>query len=154
MKLLLLLLGGAKFGNSSVVNYLDTYKVQNQPGSPFQEFGDTIAGVATLPRWRSTTSVTLGDSRIGGLLRWRHIGGMTDASHVTNTSSTIPGVPAYDYFDLSLHIEATKRFGFRFGVNNLGNREPPVVSGVLGQTDTGTYDVLGRTYYLSATARF
>lgn len=146
--------GGAKFGISSVVNYLDTYKVQNQPGSPFQEFGDTIAGVATLPRWRSTTSVTLGDSRIGGLLRWRHIGGMTDASHVTNPSSTIPGVPAYDYFDLSLHIEATKRFGFRFGVNNLGNREPPVVSGVLGQTDTGTYDVLGRTYYLSATARF
>jgi len=29
-----------------------------------------------------------------------------------------------------------------------------VVSGVLGQTDASTYDVLGRTYYLAATARF
>ena len=146
--------GDAKFGISSVINYLDSYKVQNQPGSPFQDFGNTIAGVATLPRWRSVTSVSLGDGRFGGLLRWRHVGGMTDASHVTNPASTIPGVQAYDYFDLSLRVEATRSVGLRFGINNLADREPPVVSGVPGQTDAGTYDVLGRTFYLSASARF
>ncbi len=147
--------GTTKFGISSVVNYLDSYKVQNQPGSPFQEFAGTIGGSnPTLPRWRSTTSFTLGNSTISGLLRWRHIGGMGDVSHVTNPKSTIAGVPAYDYFDLSFRVEATKRVGFRFGINNLFDRDPPVVSGVLGQTDNGTYDVLGRTFYLSATARF
>ena len=42
--------GGMKFGVSSVINYLDTYKVQNQPGSPFQEYAGTIGSGAALPR--------------------------------------------------------------------------------------------------------
>lgn len=136
------------------MNYLDRYRVQNQPGSAFQEFADTIGSGTTLPRWRSTTSVTLGDSQVSGLLRWRRIDGMGDAARVTNPASTVSGVPGYDYFDLSLRIDPAKRFGFRIGVNNLADRQPPVVSGVLGTTDAGTYDVLGRTFYVSATARF
>lgn len=146
--------GGPRLGLSTVVNYLDSYRVQNQPGSAFQEFADTIGSGTTLPKWRSTTSLTLGDSRISGLLRWRHIDGMSDASRVTNPASLIAGVPSYDFFDLSLRIDPSQRFGLRFGVNNLGDREPPVVSGALGTTDAGTYDVLGRTFYVAATARF
>lgn len=146
--------GGARLGLSTVVNYLDSYRIQNQPGSAFQDFADTIGSGTTLPRYRATTSLTLGDSRISGLVRWRHIDGMTDASRVTNPASTVAGTPAYDYVDLSLRIDPTPRFGLRLGVNNLADREPPVVSGVLGTTDAGTYDVLGRTFYLSATARF
>ncbi|WP_040110220.1 TonB-dependent receptor domain-containing protein [Sphingopyxis fribergensis] len=146
--------GDTKFGISSVVNYLDTYRVQNQPGSPFQEYGGTIGSGTTLPRWRSTTSFTLGDSRATMLVRWRHIGGMSDFSSVANPASTIAGVPAYDYVDLSFRIDPVKGFGLRFGVNNLADSEPPVVGGVLGTTDSGTYDVLGRTFYMGATVRF
>jgi outer membrane receptor protein involved in Fe transport len=77
-----------------------------------------------------------------------------DSSKVTNAASTTPGVKAYNYFDLSLRVDPAERFSVRFGVNNLFDKTPPVVAGVLGQTDASTYDVLGRTYYLSATARF
>ena len=137
-----------------MINYLDTFEIQNLPGTPFQDFSRTIGSGTTLPRWRSTTSFTFGTDTVNALLRWRHIGAMMDASKVTNAASTTPGVKAHDYFDLSLRIDPVERFSLRFGVNNLFDKTPPVVGGVLGQTDPGTYDVLGRTYYLAATARF
>lgn len=146
--------GSGRFGISSVINYLDKFEIQNLPGAPFQDFARTIGSGTTLPRWRSTTSVTYGTDRFNALLRWRHVGAMDDASMVTNAASTTPGVKAHDYFDLSLRVDPVERFSVRFGVNNLFDKTPPVVSGVLGQTDAGTYDVLGRTFYLAATARF
>ncbi|WP_062768539.1 TonB-dependent receptor domain-containing protein [Sphingopyxis terrae] len=146
--------GSGRFGISSVINYLDKFEIQNLPGSPFQDFARTIGSGTTLPRWRSTTSFTYGTDSINALLRWRHIGAMADASTVTNAASTTPGVKAYDYFDASLRIDPVDHFSLRLGVNNLFDKTPPVVSGVPGTTDAGTYDVLGRTFYLSATARF
>lgn len=146
--------GSGRFGISSVINYLDKFEIQNLPGGPFQDFGRTIGSGTTLPRWRSTTSFTFGTDSFNALVRWRHVGAMIDASKVTNAASTTPGVKAYDYFDLSLRVDPAERFSLRFGVNNLFDKTPPVVSGVLGQTDASTYDVLGRTYYLAATARF
>lgn len=146
--------GPGRFGISTVINYLDTFEIQNLPDTAFQDFARTIGSGTTLPRWRSTTSFTFGTERVNALLRWRHIGAMNDESKVTNAASMTPGVKAYDYFDLSMRVDPHERFSVRFGVNNLFNKMPPVVSGVLGQTDAGTYDVLGRSYYLAATARF
>lgn len=146
--------GSGRFGISSVINYLDKFEIQNLPGAPFQDFAGTIGSGTTLPRWRSTTSFTFGTDTANLLLRWRHIGAMRDASKVTNAASTTPGVNAYDYFDLSLRVDPAERFSLRVGVNNLFDKTPPVVGGVLGVTDGGTYDVLGRTYYIAATARF
>jgi outer membrane receptor protein involved in Fe transport len=146
--------GSGKFGISSMINYLDKFEIQNLPGAPFQDFARTIGSGTTLPRWRATTSVTFGTDAFSALLRWRYIGSMMDSSRVTNAASVTPGVKAYNYFDLSLRVDPAERFSVRFGVNNLFDKVPPVVSGVLGQTDASTYDVLGRTYYLAATARF
>ncbi|MEI9963862.1 MAG: hypothetical protein WDM92_03365 [Caulobacteraceae bacterium] len=43
----------------------------------------------------------------------------------------------------------------QLGVNNLFNVEPLATFGGLpGNTDSGTYDVLGRRYYVSVKARF
>lgn len=146
--------GPGRFGISSVINYLDKFEIQNIPDTPFQDFARTIGSATTLPRWRSTTSFTFGTGDFNALLRWRHVGAMADASLVTNAASTTPGVKAHDYFDLSLRVDPDERFSVRFGINNLFDKTPPVVSGVPGTTDAGTYDVLGRTFYLGATARF
>ena len=42
------------------------------------------------------------------------------------------------------------------GVNNLFDKKPPVVGSNAEQTNTypGTYDVLGRDYFISANFRF
>lgn len=143
-----------RVGLSSVVSYLDSFEVQQLPNTAFQDYAQTIGGGMAYPRWRANTTLTLGDDRINGLLRWRRIGEMDDVSTVTNAASTVPGVDAYDYFDASLQFAPTERYAVRVGVNNLADKSPPVVSGEAGATDAGTYDILGRTFYASITARF
>ena len=78
---------------------------------------------------------------------------LTKMLNITNLRVLYDGV-VEGVRDLSLRVDPAERFSLRFGVNNLFDKTPPVVSGVLGQTNASTYDVLGRTYYLAATARF
>jgi outer membrane receptor protein involved in Fe transport len=42
----------------------------------------------------------------------------------------------------------------RGGVNNLADEEPPIVGGTIGQTQPGTYDIIGRYYYLGLQLNF
>lgn len=145
---------GLRLGLSTVVNYLKSFEIQNEPGSPFQEFAGTTGGQAPLPRWRATTSLSFGNRSVGALLRWRHLGGMRDFTRVTNPASNVPGVQAFDYFDLSARAEVSDQLGFRFGINNLADRQPPVVGGAPGTTNASVYETLGRTFYLSARMHF
>ena len=39
-------------------------------------------------------------------------------------------------------------------INNLFDEEPPIVGGTIGQTQPGTYDILGRYYYLGVQLGF
>ena len=63
-------------------------------------------------------------------------------------ASPAAGVPAYDLFDLTLLYKFNDHLLVRGGVNNLTDEEPPIVGGTVGQTQPGTYDILGRYYYL------
>ena len=40
------------------------------------------------------------------------------------------------------------------GVNNIADEEPPIVGGTIGQTQPGTYDILGRYYYAGLQLNF
>ena len=62
--------------------------------------------------------------------------------------SPAPGVPAYDLFDVTLLYKFNDKILVRGGVNNVTDEEPPIVGGTIGQTQPGTYDILGRYYYL------
>lgn len=139
---------------SSVISYLDSFEVQQLPNTAFQDYAQTIGGGMAYPRWRANTTLTVGNEQVTALLRWRRIGEMDDVSTVTNAASTVPGVEAYDYFDASVQFTPSERYAIRVGVNNLADKTPPVVSGEAGATDAGTYDILGRTFYASVTARF
>jgi outer membrane receptor protein involved in Fe transport len=145
------------------VNFLDRYRVAIAPGAPFVEFAGTIDGTQAaatpptglpLPERKifANANYTVGPATIG--LRWRHIGAMLDATSVTRPASPAPGVPSYDIFDLNAGWEVNERFGFNIGITNLFDVDPPVVGGTLGQTQPGTYDIIGRSFYVAARARF
>ena len=55
---------------------------------------------------------------------------------------------AYDLFDVTLVYKFNDKILVRGGVNNVLDEEPPIVGGTIGQTQPGTYDILGRYYYL------
>jgi len=71
-------------------------------------------------------------------------------------------IPAYNYFDVSAAWKVRKWLSVRFGVDNLADKDPPIQSGQAifngnGGGDenayTGTYDSLGRQFFLTVTAK-
>ncbi|HEY4210604.1 MAG TPA: hypothetical protein VGM84_03920 [Steroidobacteraceae bacterium] len=62
--------------------------------------------------------------------------------------------------NLPVGYDFSSAFSMRLGVDNLMNRQPPVVGAQPGVTDgagntnASVYDVLGRRYYVSLKAKF
>jgi outer membrane receptor protein involved in Fe transport len=79
---------------------------------------------------------------------------MRDASLATNPASTAPGVETWNVFDLFARRALTTALQVSGGVNNVADREPPIVRGQPGTTEQSTYDIFGRTYYVALTAQF
>jgi outer membrane receptor protein involved in Fe transport len=73
---------------------------------------------------------------------------------VVNPSATTPGVPSVSYFDVFGTYQFTDKMMLRAGVTNVFDEDPPEVSGQIGQTRIGTYDVLGPTFTIGLRASF
>lgn len=77
-----------------------------------------------------------------------------------NRRSTYNGIDAYDYFDLATTFNVAKRFTLRLAVNNLFDRDPPLIPnsrselGLLRNNTVFRYDLLGRQIVAGATVRF
>jgi outer membrane receptor protein involved in Fe transport len=57
------------------------------------------------------------------------------------------------YHDVRLGIDATDKYNFYMGIDNLTNKEPPLgASGIGG--GTGIFESKGRYYYAGFTAKF
>lgn len=57
------------------------------------------------------------------------------------------------YLDLGIGYAVTDNIYLRAGVNNLTDTDPPLMPRVTNNTDTVLYDVFGRSYFLSVSAR-
>ncbi len=151
------------------------------PGAPQIDcsgyFGPNCSGAgptSPVPRWRHRLRTTW-DSRhdFEVSLNWRHIGrlkseftspdpnlaGLNPSGQGTIYAQDTP-IAAYDYFDLDGNIDVTPHLNIRLGVNNLGDRKPPV-AGILwnpllvnGNMVAGIYDALGRYMFLGFTAKY
>ncbi|MDF2639379.1 MAG: TonB-dependent receptor [Novosphingobium lindaniclasticum] len=119
------------------------------------------------PEWRHVARLswmTPTDTTVS--LSWRHLGGTTLSSLTDNPllsadqTTVNRKIGAYNYFDLSLTQAIDKRFTLRAGVNNMFDKDPPILdSGLLqsfgnGNTYPGVYDALGRTIFVGFTANF
>ena len=133
---------------------------------------------APLPKWRHVVNTTWGTPWAGLdlTLRWRYIGG-SDSDHTSKNPLMGGGggdpttfyhltahIPAYNYIDLSASIPITSGIHFRLGINNLTDKNPPLVlngtfsdcpnSTCNDNTWAGTYDALGRYIYAHVSAKF
>jgi iron complex outermembrane receptor protein len=74
-------------------------------------------------------------------------------------TTTILPTRQYNLFNLSAGYEFSRNFSARLGIDNLFDKQPPVVGAQPGVTDgagntnPSVYDVLGRRFYLSVKAR-
>ncbi|MBS0417402.1 MAG: TonB-dependent receptor [Proteobacteria bacterium] len=127
---------------------------------------------APLPHWRHVLNTTWGLPWFGIDLtaRWRLVG----PSKVDRSSSnpqlnaayyvSTAHIPGYNYIDVSASMPVTSWIDFRMGVNNIADKNPPLIlNGTLSDcpntscndnTWVGTYDSLGRYLYAHVTMKF
>jgi outer membrane receptor protein involved in Fe transport len=152
-------LNGTLMQKSTTQNYISapTYDCNGLYGNSCQTVN---------PKWRHQLRVSW-QTPISLLvsLQWRYIGAVTLETTTTqpvigkNTPDTFEGkLPAANYVDLAAVWTVLPKVELRASINNLTDRDPPLVSSLI--TGTGapntypTYDLLGRVISLGLTAKF
>ena len=137
---------------NGVVNYLADYKQSFLSGLPFVEFANTVSSTAAYFRWRPVLTATYSLDKLNAGLRWRFLPRTRDVTCASRCNA--PDTGSYSSFDLFGAYDLTQKVRLTAGIDNLFDRDPPVVGGVLGNTNLGEYDVIGRQFYLAIRARF
>ncbi|HET9449218.1 MAG TPA: TonB-dependent receptor, partial [Steroidobacteraceae bacterium] len=117
------------------------------------------------PEWRAVQRITwdYGDWSVS--LRHRYIGEVKNGriAGALSTNSPIPNVPvlelsAVSYFDLSANWNLTDDYSIYAVIDNVFDKSPPIIGNTDGRgfvnTDSQTYDVIGRYMSIGARVRF
>jgi outer membrane receptor protein involved in Fe transport len=100
---------------------------------------------------------------LGLHMTWRWIEGTDNGAPlrsyiwgIPDPNLAITDIGDEHYLDLGLAYEFGDYLTARFGVNNLLDNDPPQMADAVwsNNTDTGLYDVFGRSYYLTLSAHF
>ena len=121
------------------------------------------------PRWKHTARASW-NTPYGIMLssQWRHIGGATLGALDPRFNLTDQVSPAYtklraqDYLDVATVFRVRKGLQLRFGINNVLDRQPPLIIGNTaagdgpynGNTYPNWYDALGRYIFASVNVAF
>jgi outer membrane receptor protein involved in Fe transport len=149
-------------------SYLDKFVVDNGGLSLPKHCAGKVGFICMnpIPRWRHKARLTW-ESR-GGItvsFNWRYTGKM---STVSIPDAPPPGplskVPAQNFFDMAALFRVQDKFLLRLGINNIFDREPPLVpfgegasspiGGYNGNTYPQWYDPLGRYIFAGFSASF
>jgi len=167
-------LGG--FGITGLVSWLDTWKFEPVKGAGQFDCAGLYGPVCSEtggpnPKWKSKVRGTWSTAfNVDLALTWRHISEVKfeatssdpNLGLVGSTFPTNAKLAARDYFDLGAMWTINKTFSLRAGINNLFDKDPPIVgSGTSdpsifgnGNTFPGTYDALGRLFFANLTMKF
>ncbi len=153
---------------STSLTHLLEYKQQENPvsrvlscagrfGRPCFD-GEVFDGAQTFPRNRGTATVNYQSGMLSLYMTWQWIQGTDNAVPLSlgfqNTPGAVLAVPdvgSRNYIDLGVGYQLGERTELRLNVNNLFDRSPPLMADAVLQsnTDTGLFDVLGRSFFLS-----
>jgi iron complex outermembrane recepter protein len=121
-----------------------------------------------IPEWKGVTRLTWTTGPVGVSLRHRYVASVTTDRWVLPESAgqnpnpaalltyTNPRFPAYHYLDLSGTFAIGEKIDLYAGVNNITDKDPPIVAGFggYGNTFPSTYDYAGMTFFFGVNAKF
>jgi len=139
------------FEFNSFVNHLNRFEVSVFEGDPFQDRAGTVSGSDAYAEWKSVNSLTLKGEDYSVTARLRYFSEMDDSSTITNPESETEGSKSYSYLDISGQYQVTENFSLRAGINNVTDKQPPIIGGIAGTTNRGIFDSIGRTAYVQVT---
>lgn len=142
-------IGGLNTGLTWNVSYLDEYTVTPFNGAaPIEYAGMITGGKGSYTHWRSDATVSVGSERWTGTWAVQYIGAADDINADTGPGSEVSGV---FYHNAQFEYRVTDAVEVAVGIDNLFDKDAPyVASWTDGNTDTMTYDLLGRRWYLRA----
>ncbi len=106
------------------------------------------------PRWKWSSRLSWIDGPLTSTVRWRHVGRTDDDDDAT--PFVVDEIGSYDLFDLAFAFNVDDNLTLNMGVNNLFDKRPPIIGSNQEQANTypGTFDVIGRDFFISANLRF
>lgn len=119
-----------------------TYNNVNYVGLLTQDFQ-----VLNLPSLRSNVSANWKIADLSATLTWRRHDAVVEQVSQIRTG-------AVDWFDLAARYKVSEEVELYGGVNNIADRDPPLIRGQFFNTDGQTYDVLGRYVFGGVSLRF
>jgi outer membrane receptor for ferrienterochelin and colicin len=102
------------------------------------------------PKYKWTSRASLITGPLTSSLRWRHLSSTRDDEE--EVEFTTEEIDDYNLFDLSFAFDISEELSLAAGVNNLFDKKPPILGDNQEQANTypGTFDVLGRDFFVSA----
>jgi len=148
------------------INYIKKFEYQTSATSPVVDAKGTLdpipasggvtGGIFT---YKTFSHVAYVWNSVSVGLGWQHLPSIKSAAASTTPNTTVQGAPSYDLLYLSAGYSMDK-YSLRVGIDNLLDKDPPVVQSNPGVTtasnvtNPGYYDVLGRRYYIGFKASF
>ncbi|MGA9574688.1 MAG: TonB-dependent receptor [Lysobacterales bacterium] len=151
-------------GGTWTTNMIGTYMLKREitpipsdPTSTYDCVGTISDRCYPAPEWRHTFSTEYDSNEWWTVTaRWRFFDGVD----YTGTTDQIAGKnmgKSQNYIDLSAVFRFMENHDITVGINNIFDKEPPMVGGTLttnANTIAGFYDTLGRYLFAQATFRF
>jgi len=161
-------IGPGRFTLNSVLNYTISMKSVELSGLPLVEYvgttGPTQNGLdGGAFRWKLFTTFGYSVGPVNLALQWRHLPRVRTETAAIIPTTSIVGAGAYDLFNLNGTVKVTSDATFRFGIDNLFNKAPPLfgvntnpAAGTLagGSYNAAYYDVIGRRFFIGANFKF
>ena len=145
--------------------YMLAKKTEIFPGEFYDCVGLVSSRCYPSPKWRHTVSTTYDSNSFWAVTaRWRYFDGIDYDGALNNRPSE--GVDKIaqgnleggeNYLDLNATFRIMRNSELLVGVNNILDKEPPLVGGAIGSDANiipGFYDSLGRYLFAQATFRF
>lgn len=147
-------IGAVKLSLETNVTYLNKYVVNPFPGgAPIFFDGFIGGGNGGYPKWRGFGVLTAEND--GFIATWstQWIGKATDFNAAPDEIGY--RTPNVFYHNLQLAYEIDEKTRFQVGVDNLFDKKPPYIQSFTdANTDTMTYDLLGRRFYVGFRTAF
>ena len=152
---------GGNFNVNMIGTYIlkkETTLIPNDPDSIYDCAGLISAECnwVPTPRWRHTASATFDSNSFWAVTgRWRYFGKAGYEGTIDQIAND--NLSAQNYFDLNAVFRFMETHDVIFGVNNVFDKEPPLVGSTLswnGNTIAGFYDSLGRYVFANVTLRW
>ncbi|MDI4652371.1 MULTISPECIES: TonB-dependent receptor domain-containing protein [Pseudoalteromonas] len=151
-------IGGGTLATSLIGTYMMTKEYEDIPGvsEPYDCVDTLDNGCFPQPEWRHvlTASYDTG-SWWKATAKWRYFSAVND--YTGSDTLVEDGIGSQSYLDLKGSFTINDYTRVLVGVNNVLDKEPPLVGGTLstnGNAVAGYYDTLGRYFHASVSLKF